>query len=62
MITLLIQLLIVGLIVGIVFWILDYLPVPEPFNRVIKVVAVVVFLIAVIYLLLDIGNVDLKLP
>lgn len=61
MIGLLIQLLILGIVVGIIWWVLDYLPVPEPFNKVIKVVAVVVFVIAVIYLLMGIGGVEVRL-
>lgn len=63
MIGLLVYLLCIGLIIGLVWWLLDYLPVPEPFNKVIKVVSVVVFVIAMIYLLMGIGNVDMpKLP
>lgn len=63
MIGLLIQLLIIGLAVGLVWWLLDYLPVPEPFNKVIKVVAIVVFFIYIIYMLLNMGHVEVpKLP
>ena len=58
MINSLIALIIIGIVLGIVFWFLDYLPVPEPFNKVLKVVCVGVFLIVVIYFLLGlIGNV-----
>jgi L-asparagine transporter-like permease len=64
MISLLFTLLIVGVVIGLVYWVVDFLPVPEPFNKIIKVVAVVVFVIVVIYILMGlIGHApDIKLP
>jgi multisubunit Na+/H+ antiporter MnhB subunit len=59
MIGFLITLLVIGLVVGLVWWVMDYLPVPEPFNKIIKLVCVVVFVIYVIYALLGLGHVDM---
>lgn len=57
MITLLIQLLILCVVVGLVWWLLDFIPVPEPLNKVAKVVIMVVALIVVIYILLTLAGI-----
>lgn len=64
MINLLIQLLILCIVVGVVWWILDFVPVPEPLNRIAKIVIMVVALIILVYVLLGLaGNVPaMKLP
>jgi hypothetical protein len=62
MINSLIQLLIIALVCGVIWWIMDWLPVPEPFNKIVKVVTVVVFLIVVIYILLGISGVRMDVP
>jgi hypothetical protein len=56
MIHLLLYVLIVGVACGLVWWLCDYLPIPEPFNKILKVITVVVFVIIVIYLLLGLVN------
>jgi ABC-type multidrug transport system permease subunit len=48
LLTLLVSLVIAGLVFWIIWWFLDYVAIPEPFNKVIRVVvglAVVIFLI-----------------
>lgn len=52
MLNVLISLLIIGVIVGIIWWVVDYLPVPPPLNRLIKILSIVIGAIAVIYALL----------
>lgn len=50
---LLIWILIIGVVVGLVYYVVDALPVPEPLNKVIKIVAMVVGIVAIIMLLLQ---------
>lgn len=57
MIGTLIYLLVVCVIIGLVWWIVDYLPVPEPLNKLIKVVTIVIGAIIIIYALLSIAGV-----
>lgn len=52
MIETLIYLLVVCVIIGLVWWIVDYLPVPEPLNKLIKVVSIVIGVIIIVYALL----------
>ena len=52
MISSLITVLIIAVIVGIIWWVCDYLPVPDPLNRLIKILSVVIAAIAIIYALL----------
>lgn len=56
MIHALIYLLVVCVIIGVVFWIVDYVPVPQPLNKLIKVVAIVIGCIAIIYTLLGLAG------
>lgn len=57
MIHTLIYLLVVCIIIGLVWWLIDYLPVPEPLNKLIKVVTIVIGAIIIIYALLSIAGV-----
>jgi len=50
----LIYVLIVAVVVGLVWWVCDFLPVPEPLNKLVKVVSIVIGVIVVIYALLAI--------
>ena len=54
LIWLLVYALAIGLLIWLIFYVVDTLGVPEPFNRVVKVVAVVIGVLAVIMLLLKI--------
>jgi len=62
MIGTLIYLLVVCVIIGLVWWIVDYLPVPEPLNKLIKVVTIVIGAIIIIYALLSIAGMGGSLP
>ena len=62
MIGTLVYLLVVCVIIGLVWWIVDYLPVPEPLNKLIKVVTIVIGAIIIIYALLSIAGVGGELP
>ena len=57
MLAILINLLIIVLVIGVVWWLIDYLPVPEPLNKLVKVVTIVIGVIAVIYALLGLAGV-----
>jgi len=57
MLSILINLLIIVLVIGVVWWLIDYLPVPEPLNKLVKVVTIVIGVIAVIYALLGLAGV-----
>lgn len=54
MIHTLIYVLVVCVVISLVWWIADYLPVPPPLNKIVKIVSVVVGIIIVIYALLAI--------
>ena len=56
MIGTLIYLLIVCVVIGLVWWVCDYLPVPEPLNKLIKVVSIVIGVIIIIYALLGLAG------
>jgi hypothetical protein len=47
----LIQILITLIVVGLFFWILQQIPIPEPFGRIIRVVLIVFVCIWLIYIL-----------
>lgn len=47
-----IYVLILGVIIWLLLWLIDYVPVPQPFNRVAKVVVVVIGVLILILLLL----------
>ena len=56
MIGTLIYLLVVCIVIGLIWWIADYLPVPQPLNKLIKVVSIVIGVIIIAYALLAIGG------
>ena len=58
LITLIIWLLVVGILYWIVVYVLDAIPIPDPPNRIIKVVLAVVFALAILLYLLDILGVN----
>lgn len=62
MVGVLITILIIGLVVGLVYYVCDALPIPDPLNRIIKIVAVVVGCLAVIFALLSLTGYDIGLP
>jgi hypothetical protein len=56
MIDLLVSVLIGVLVLGLVWWLIDYLPVPEPLNRIAKIIIVVIAVIWLIYVLLGLSG------
>ena len=62
MISLLIYLLVVGLVVGLIWYVCDALPIPEPLNKIIKIVAVVIGVLVVILALLNLAGMDTGIP
>jgi len=52
MINLLVYVLVVVLVAGLAYWLIDTIPVPEPLNRVAKIIIIVIAAIALIYVLL----------
>ena len=63
LVTLIIYLIIVGILIWLLYYILDAIPVPEPFNRWAKLLCIVVAVLIVIVLLLQLvgsgGNINL---
>ena len=59
MINALIYMLVVFIIIGLVIWVLDYIPVPEPLNRIGKLIAIVIGVLVVIMVLLRLAGVDI---
>ena len=56
MINTLIYLLIVCIVIGVIWWMADWLPVPEPLNKLLKIVSIVIGVIVIIYALLGIAG------
>jgi len=52
----LVYLLIVCIVIGLIWWMADYLPVPEPLNKLLKIVTIVVGAIIIIYALLNVAG------
>lgn len=53
LVNLIIWLIVVGILLALVYWVLDAIPIPEPINRIVKVVVVVVAALVLILLLLQ---------
>ena len=62
MISILIYLLVVGLIVGLIWYVCDALPIPEPLNKIIKIVSVCIGCLVIILALLSLTGYDAGLP
>ena len=59
MISILVYILVVGLLVGLVWYVCDVLPVPHPLNKILKMIAVIVGVLVVVFALLDLGGYSL---
>lgn len=57
MIHTLVYILIIAVVIGLIWWVVDYLPVPEPLNKLVKVISMVIGVIVIIYALLTIAGV-----
>jgi glucan phosphoethanolaminetransferase (alkaline phosphatase superfamily) len=63
LLNLIVYLLIAGILIALVYWLLDAIPVPEPINRIIKIVLVVVAVLVIVMLLLQLlGGGGVSLP
>lgn len=58
LVNLIVWLLIVGILLALVYWVLDAIPIPEPLNRIAKVVVVVVAALVLILLLLQLVDIS----
>lgn len=64
LVSLVIYLLVIGLVIWLLVYLIDLLPLPEPFHRVARVVVIAIGVLIIIYLLLGlVGEAPrLKLP
>ena len=64
LVSLVIYILVLGLVAWLLLYIIDFVPVPEPFNRVAKIVIMIVCVLILILLLLSLveGPGALRLP
>lgn len=62
MISVLVTLLIVAVVVGLIWWVCDYLPVPPPMNKLVKVISMIIGVIIIIWALLGVGGVVVGPP
>jgi glucan phosphoethanolaminetransferase (alkaline phosphatase superfamily) len=58
LINLIVWLLVVGLLIALVYWVLDAIPVPQPINKIVKIVVIVLAALVVIMLLLQLVGVS----
>lgn len=62
-ITLIIYVIILGLLVWLALYVIDAIPLPEPFNRLARILIIVVAVVIVILLLLQlVGGAGINLP
>jgi len=61
-ISLLINFLIIVLVAGLIYYVCDALPVPQPLNKIVKLVVVVLACLFVILALLNFTGYDIGLP
>jgi hypothetical protein len=54
LVSVIVYLIVLGLICGLLWWLIDYVGLPEPFHRVAKVLIAVLAVVVVIFLLLGI--------
>ena len=62
MLTTLVYVLVVCIVIGLVWWVVDFVPVPEPLNRMVKMIAIVFGVIIIIYALLSLAGIGGGLP
>lgn len=62
MISILVYVLVVAIVAGLAYWLVDALPVPQPLNRIVKMIIVVVCVLALIWLLLGVAGNPPTLP
>ena len=62
LIHLVIYLIVIGIIVWLLLYLIDAIPLPEPFNRVARVCIIVLGVLIVILLLLQLVGTDVGMP
>lgn len=62
LIHLVIYLIVIGIIVWLLLYLIDAIPLPEPFNRVARVCIIVLSVLIVILLLLQLVGTDVGMP
>lgn len=64
LVNLIVWLLVVGILIALVYWVVDAIPIPQPINRIVKLVVVVLAALVLILLLLQLVGIDggLNLP
>ena len=56
MISILITALVTALLVGLIWYVCDVLPVPQPLNKIVKLIAIIVGVLVIVFALLDLGG------
>jgi hypothetical protein len=62
MLQLLIYLIVAFLVIGVAWWLIDYIPVPPPLNKIAKIVVIVVGALLIIGALLQLTGTNVGLP
>jgi hypothetical protein len=62
MINLLIYVVVIVLVTGLAYWLIDVIPIPEPINKMAKIIVIVIAAIALIYALLGLTGNAPRLP
>ena len=63
LINLIVYLLVVGILIWLVLYVVDNIPLPEPFNRVVRVAVVVLGVLIIVLMILQLmGGVNFDLP
>jgi hypothetical protein len=62
MLGVLVYVLVVCIVIGLVWWIVDFVPVPSPLNRMVKMISIVIGVIIIIYALLSLVGMGGGLP
>ena len=63
LVNLIIYLLVIGILLGLVYYVLDAIPIPQPLNRIIKIIIVVLAVLVIVLLLLQfVGGGGINLP
>jgi hypothetical protein len=63
LVSLIVYLLVIGILLALLYWVLDAVPIPQPINRIIKIVVVVLAVLVIVLLLLQmVGGGGLNVP
>jgi hypothetical protein len=63
LVNLIVYLLVIGILLALVYWVIDVIPIPQPINRIIKVIIVVLAVLVIVLLLLQlVGGGGISVP